>query len=133
MLASTLVTLPRLSGTLRHLSTSPRCLGPASPDLLALKDLVDDEDHALARDWLDAFALEDVPKSSYQVSYARSSGPGGQHVNKTNSKAVVRFDVFRARGVWLPPFLVPALQQSVSRWDCERGSVRRRVCGHKFV
>jgi peptidyl-tRNA hydrolase ICT1 len=111
MLASR-VALPRLPRNLRHLSTSPRRLGPAPPELLALKELVDDEHHILARDWLDTFVPEDVPKTSYEVSYARSSGPGGQHVNKTNSKAVVRFDVFRARGVWLPPFLVPALQQS---------------------
>ncbi|BEI81624.1 hypothetical protein CcaverHIS002_0207840 [Cutaneotrichosporon cavernicola] len=111
MLALARVTVPRLPH-LRHLSTSPYTLAPASDELLALKELVNDGDHALARDWLDDFVPEDVPKTSYEVSYARSSGPGGQHVNKTNSKAVVRFDVFRARGTWLPPFLVPALQQS---------------------
>ncbi|CAK9783917.1 hypothetical protein CC85DRAFT_322259 [Cutaneotrichosporon oleaginosum] len=97
---------------IRHIFSSTPSLGPAPPKLLALKELVEDEHHALARDWLDGFVPEDVPKTSYEVSYARSSGPGGQHVNKTNSKAVVRFDVFRARGAWLPPFLVPALQQS---------------------
>ncbi len=120
------VTLPRLPLSLRHLSTSPRRLGPAPPELLALKELVEDEHHILARDWLDSFVPEDVPKTSYEVSYARSSGPGGQHVNKTNSKAVVRFDVFRARGVWLPPFLVAALQQSVS--ETGTGDGRGIVC-----
>lgn len=97
-----------------RLSTSAFRLSPASSKLLALNELIDDEHHALARQWLDDFVPEDVPKESYQVSYARSSGPGGQHVNKTNSKAVVRFDLHRAKGVWLPPFVVPALQKSVS-------------------
>jgi ribosome-associated protein len=33
------------------------------------------------------------------VTYVRSSGPGGQNVNKTNSKAVVRWNVRRAPGI----------------------------------
>lgn len=28
-----------------------------------------------------------------EISYSRSSGPGGQHVNKVNTKASLRFDV----------------------------------------
>ena len=32
-----------------------------------------------------------VPKSEFQWSYVRSSGPGGQNVNKVNSKAVLRW------------------------------------------
>ncbi|NWR66344.1 ICT1 hydrolase, partial [Bucorvus abyssinicus] len=34
------------------------------------------------------------------VSYCRSSGPGGQHVNKVNSKAEVRFHL--ASADWIP-------------------------------
>lgn len=115
--------IPRHAPSFRPLSSSSSRLGPASPELLALKELVKDEDHALAREWLDDFVPEDVPKTSYEVSYARSSGPGGQHVNKTNSKAVVRFDLHRAKAVWLPPFVVPALQQSVSGKSGERQNV----------
>jgi peptidyl-tRNA hydrolase ICT1 len=33
-------------------------------------------------------------------SYARSSGPGGQNVNKLNTKAVIRFHVMSAE--WIP-------------------------------
>ncbi|NWR78869.1 ICT1 hydrolase, partial [Centropus unirufus] len=34
------------------------------------------------------------------VSYSRSSGPGGQHVNKVNTKAEVRFHL--ATADWIP-------------------------------
>ncbi len=35
----------------------------------------------------------DIPKRELTISYCRSSGPGGQHVNKTDSKAVIKFNV----------------------------------------
>jgi ribosome-associated protein len=34
-----------------------------------------------------------IPKSEFQWSFVRSSGPGGQNVNKVASKAVLRWDV----------------------------------------
>lgn len=34
-----------------------------------------------------------IPLSEFTFSYVRSSGPGGQNVNKVNSKAVLRWDV----------------------------------------
>lgn len=34
-----------------------------------------------------------------EITYVRSSGPGGQNVNKTSSKAVVRWNVRSAPGV----------------------------------
>lgn len=34
-----------------------------------------------------------VPASELQASFARSGGPGGQNVNKVNSKAVLRWDL----------------------------------------
>ncbi|MGL4514530.1 MAG: alternative ribosome rescue aminoacyl-tRNA hydrolase ArfB [Lacipirellulaceae bacterium] len=34
-----------------------------------------------------------IPRSELVVSYARSSGPGGQNVNKVSSKAMVRWDI----------------------------------------
>jgi ribosome-associated protein len=34
-----------------------------------------------------------------RFSYARSSGPGGQNVNKVESKAVLRWDVARSRAI----------------------------------
>ena len=34
-----------------------------------------------------------IPEEEFDISFARSSGPGGQNVNKTNSKAVLHWDV----------------------------------------
>ena len=32
-----------------------------------------------------------IPADSLEWQFARSAGPGGQHVNRTSSKAVLRF------------------------------------------
>ncbi|XP_027033274.2 peptidyl-tRNA hydrolase ICT1, mitochondrial [Tachysurus fulvidraco] len=42
----------------------------------------------------------DIRVDKLKVSYSRSSGPGGQHVNKVNTKAEVRFHVQTAE--WIP-------------------------------
>jgi ribosome-associated protein len=34
-----------------------------------------------------------IPDSELELSYARSSGPGGQNVNKVNSKAVLHWNI----------------------------------------
>ena len=34
-----------------------------------------------------------IPPSEFEWTYVRSSGPGGQNVNKVNSKAVLRWNV----------------------------------------
>lgn len=40
-----------------------------------------------------------LPLSELHFSFARSSGPGGQNVNKVESKAVLRWDVGASRAV----------------------------------
>jgi ribosome-associated protein len=42
-----------------------------------------------------------IPEAELRFSFARSSGPGGQNVNKVSSKAVLRFDVLTSPS--LPP------------------------------
>lgn len=42
-----------------------------------------------------------IPLSEFEFTYARSSGPGGQNVNKVNSKALLRWPVSRSPS--LPP------------------------------
>lgn len=42
-----------------------------------------------------------IPAYELEFSYARSSGPGGQNVNKVNSKAVMRWNVVGSPS--LPP------------------------------
>lgn len=41
-----------------------------------------------------------IPIEKLTISYNRSSGPGGQHVNTTNTKVEIRFKVKDA--TWLP-------------------------------
>ncbi|OZJ04804.1 hypothetical protein BZG36_01855 [Bifiguratus adelaidae] len=40
--------------------------------------------------------------TSYHIKYSKSSGPGGQNVNKVNSKVEVRFDLGKAD--WIPAY-----------------------------
>ena len=40
-----------------------------------------------------------VPESEIEFTFVRSSGPGGQNVNKVNSKAVLRWGVSRSESL----------------------------------
>jgi ribosome-associated protein len=42
-----------------------------------------------------------IPDAEFEWTYARSSGPGGQNVNKVSSKAVLRWNVLASSS--LPP------------------------------
>ncbi|KAL1601786.1 hypothetical protein SLS60_006701 [Paraconiothyrium brasiliense] len=48
------------------------------------------EDLQAARKWLAQLHAETIPKSIGELSFSRSSGPGGQNVNKVNSKATLK-------------------------------------------
>ncbi|EED20276.1 peptidyl-tRNA hydrolase domain protein [Talaromyces stipitatus ATCC 10500] len=43
-----------------------------------------------AKDWLAKFDINSIPRNICSISFSRSSGPGGQNVNKVNSKATLR-------------------------------------------
>ena len=43
-----------------------------------------------------------VPPAAITVAFARSSGPGGQNVNKVESKVILRFDPDGIRGLDTP-------------------------------
>ena len=40
-----------------------------------------------------------IPASEIEFTFARSSGPGGQNVNKTYSKAILRWNLWESRSV----------------------------------
>jgi ribosome-associated protein len=40
-----------------------------------------------------------IPLAEFEITFARSSGPGGQNVNKVNSKAVLRWAVRGSRSL----------------------------------
>ena len=62
----------------------------------------------VAKSWMTRLAELRIPPESVQVTYARSSGSGGQHVNKTSSKAVVRMNAVQG---WLPEYVQHALRR----------------------
>lgn len=49
-----------------------------------------------------------IPLSELTITYARSSGPGGQNVNKVNSKAVLRWNLLES------PALAPELRSRLA-------------------
>lgn len=52
-----------------------------------------------------------IPLSEFEFTYARSSGPGGQNVNKVNSKALLRWPVRTS-----PSMPEPVRQRFLSRY-----------------
>ena len=43
--------------------------------------------------WIEISSRLRIPGSEIDLSYARSGGPGGQHVNKTSSKVLLRWNL----------------------------------------
>lgn len=71
--------------------------------------LLDQDDLNEARKWYTTFNEDSIPKA--QTSYSRSSGPGGQHVNKTESKATSVWSIEElSKG--LPKLMRSALRSS---------------------
>ncbi|KAL4730310.1 hypothetical protein ACLX1H_002343 [Fusarium chlamydosporum] len=62
-----------------------------------------------ARSWYESFNASQLPKGN--TTYARSSGPGGQHVNKTETKAITAYPIGQLLAV-LPKSLHPSIRQS---------------------
>lgn len=48
-----------------------------------------EEEILKAKEWVENFTGTQVPANIFELSYSRSSGPGGQKVNKTSSKATI--------------------------------------------
>ncbi|KAJ7672290.1 hypothetical protein DFH06DRAFT_1467798 [Mycena polygramma] len=79
---------------------------PIPPRLATLES---PQDTALARAWITQFRATDIPKGLVHLSFSRSSGPGGQNVNKVNTKATLRCAIDED---WIPLWAKPALKQS---------------------
>ncbi|KIX06820.1 uncharacterized protein Z518_04796 [Rhinocladiella mackenziei CBS 650.93] len=94
-------------------------LGLTTTKFYSSKVELPEYDYAAARDWFKNFdalkALHDIG----EVTYSRSSGPGGQNVNKVNSKAQLRVPVDR-----LLPLIPTVLHKGIlsSRYYAENSS-----------
>ncbi|KAK4192200.1 hypothetical protein QBC35DRAFT_243259 [Podospora australis] len=78
----------------------------------------DEEELSEARKWRHSFRLESLPEGN--TSFSRSSGPGGQHVNKTETKATTTWQVTQLLS-HLPKLLHAGVRQSKfysKRSDC---------------
>ncbi len=67
--------------SLRTRSTSTKQARELSYRIVAGDEGVEAE-YAAARKWMSELNKDTVPMSLARISFARSSGPGGQHVNK---------------------------------------------------
>jgi ribosome-associated protein len=64
-------------------------------------------------------AAPPLPLRELRFSFARSSGPGGQNVNKVESKAVLRWDVGASRAV--PPAVLARFKSRFARRLTDEG------------
>ncbi|KAI9637759.1 RF-1 domain-containing protein [Dioszegia hungarica] len=101
-------TIVRWDHDRRRISSSTVSAAPTPSSLRDLSILTTEAHNTVAREWVNGFKEGDIPKEALEAGFARSSGPGGQHVNKTNSKAMIRCSL----GDWLPPFVLPPLRSS---------------------
>ncbi|PYH89246.1 hypothetical protein BO71DRAFT_403219 [Aspergillus ellipticus CBS 707.79] len=70
-----------------------------------------DDDLTAARDWVARLNANTIPRDISEISFSRSSGPGGQNVNKVNSKATLRVPLDSLLPL-VPRYLHPALLSS---------------------
>lgn len=62
-----------------------------------------------ASQWCKDFTKESIPRDSLTVNVSRSSGPGGQNVNKVNTKVDMRLNLNNAQ--WIPDYAKQKLLQ----------------------
>ncbi|CAI7622754.1 hypothetical protein N7533_006785 [Penicillium manginii] len=70
-----------------------------------------DLDLELARSWLKDLHPNTIPRHIAHLSFSRSSGPGGQNVNKVNSKATLKIPLVALLPL-VPSLLHPQLRGS---------------------
>ncbi|KIM85042.1 hypothetical protein PILCRDRAFT_96663 [Piloderma croceum F 1598] len=68
-----------------------------------------DKDANEARSWISRFKSQPITRGSVEMSFSRSSGPGGQNVNKVNTKATLRCSIDLP---WIPLWARNELRKS---------------------
>ena len=69
-----------------------------------------------------------IPLKEFSFSYARSPGPGGQNVNKVNTKVILKWDLGRTKS--LPSTVMQRLKKKFARRISKTGELI--VTSHRF-
>ncbi|CEL63579.1 Peptidyl-tRNA hydrolase ICT1, mitochondrial OS=Salmo salar GN=ict1 PE=2 SV=1 [Rhizoctonia solani AG-1 IB] len=94
---------------------------PLPPNIASFMDKSEDTKE-LARSWVKQFTDRGgIPKREFEVGYSRSSGPGGQHVNKTSTKATVRLPL-NCR--WVPEWAKSDLRKHATSYIARNDSLQ---------
>ncbi|PVH23817.1 hypothetical protein CXQ85_004111 [Candidozyma haemuli] len=84
------------------------------------------EEVEAARQWLEV-ADAKIPRSIFDITYSRSSGPGGQKVNKTSSKATVALEPYKWLNpqfcYWIPKPVLSQLGEKRIRYHTKSGGL----------
>ncbi|KAH8118110.1 hypothetical protein DFH11DRAFT_1851108 [Phellopilus nigrolimitatus] len=95
----------------RKANASPCKRGYASSGFAppALAELTTLSDINSARQWAESFRKSSIPREAVRLSFSRSSGPGGQNVNKVNTKCTTKCPL---SVTWIPLWAKKALRQN---------------------
>lgn len=98
-----------------------------------------------AKEWVKQLAPRCIPKHAFSAHFDRSSGPGGQNVNKVNSKCTLTLENF-STCIWIPQevrtqllskgfrYYAPAKDSVVVQADESRSrETNRQLCLDKFI
>eukprot|EP00466_Bigelowiella_natans_P017473 jgi/Bigna1/39599/e_gw1.33.69.1 len=86
-----------------------RFFGAKRENLDKVREWASEKDLEEARLWSSKFEPENLPIDRMKASFVRSSGAGGQNVNKLNTKAEVRFSMSDARN-WMPRYTIKRIE-----------------------
>ncbi|KAL6947718.1 hypothetical protein ACO0RG_000298 [Hanseniaspora osmophila] len=68
------------------------------------------DDISKAQRWLSRLQPSSIPKHVYEQRFSRSSGPGGQNVNKLNTKCTLIFpNISKTGNCWIPNLVLNQL------------------------
>lgn len=80
-----------------------------------------------AKAWLEKFSPSQIPANIFSIAYSRSSGAGGQKVNKTSSKATVSLEPHQWMNpqfcYWIPKPILSQIAESKIRYETKTGGI----------
>lgn len=80
-----------------------------------------------AKKWLESVTFEKIPRQVFDITFSRSSGPGGQKVNKTSSKATVAMEPYKWLNpqfcYWIPKAVIQQIKEKNIRYHTKSGGL----------